>query len=71
MNRRFPEVSTTRIKPVGIRRGRAAVTEEQLAPARSHRDALGRVNIAFADAADEAFFIVAARALPLPRSRPG
>jgi adenosylcobinamide kinase / adenosylcobinamide-phosphate guanylyltransferase len=33
--------------------------------ARSYRDDLGRVNAAWAEAADEAYFVVAGRALPL------
>jgi adenosyl cobinamide kinase/adenosyl cobinamide phosphate guanylyltransferase len=33
--------------------------------ARRYRDALGRVNVAFADAASRSYFVVAGRALPL------
>jgi adenosyl cobinamide kinase/adenosyl cobinamide phosphate guanylyltransferase len=33
--------------------------------ARHYRDVLGRVNVAFADAATEAYFVVAGKALPL------
>jgi adenosylcobinamide kinase / adenosylcobinamide-phosphate guanylyltransferase len=39
--------------------------------ARRYRDVLGRVNVTFADAADEAYLVVAGRSLPLAEPRSG